>query len=652
MEVQNGRHHWLVINRTIVQVANGHRRLADAQPRNANIEVCMRLWFAVLCTPGFLSAAECSYRRDPAAFLEREVRGQREVYLRVGQFARAKTTSATASRKPASALPPRNFIDEEIFGELNKRGIPSAALSTDEEFIRRLTLDLTGRLPSPADLRAFVASTDPGKRDALIDQLIGSAPFVDKWTLWWGDLLENCNFPALFDRRDDGRNAYYAYLKRSVQNDTSLRDVAQELISATGNHYDAATGSVNFPVSAKTNMGPSQDTFDNGLVKTATYFLGMAQYDCLLCHNGRGHLDELNLWGARASRGDAQRMAAHFARLNMPSRSVPTADYYHFSFDVTDRTTGTYDLNTTTGNRPARAPLAGLLNLTPTYRDGATPPDGKWREFFGRKIFEDPMFATNFANRFWQAFFGMGLVEPYDMLDPERLDPANPPPAPWKLQATHPALLKKLADEFRAGDYNVRDLMRLLLRSNAYQMSSRYDGNWTLEMVPLFARHYPRRLWSEEIHDVLAIGSGLFNNYTLTRLPAVKLAMQLPDTDEPRGDGNTASFLNAFLRGNRDSRQRSSDLSIPQRLAIANDNFVSNRTRVTAPNLATLFKVADNAQVVEELFLTFLGRRPDEREARAAAASIAGAVNSTERNNALEDLAWTCVNKAEFLFSY
>ena len=613
----------------------------------------MKRWIALLSAARVLTAADCSFQRDPAGFLEREARAQREIHQRVQKFSRAQAPKAEGeSREPASALPPRNFIDEEIFGELNKRGIPSAPLASDEEFLRRITLDLTGRLPSPADVRAFVANDDPAKRDAVIDQLIGSGPFVDKWTMWWGDLLENCNFPALFDRRDDGRNAYYAYIKRFVQTDTSLRDVAQELITAAGNHYDAASGNANFPISAKTSMGPSQDTYDNGLVKSATYFLGMAQYDCLLCHNGRGHLESLDLWGSRATRQDAWRMAAHFARLNMPSRSVPTSDYYYFSFDVTDKTTGTYDLNTTTGNRPARAGSPGQLNLTPIYRDGETPPDGKWREFLGKKVYQDPLFAYNFVNRFWRSFFGMGLVEPHDMLDPERLDPANPPSAPWKLQATHPVLFQRLAAEFRAADFNVRYLMRLMLRSNAYQMSSRYDGNWTLDMVPLFARHYPRRLWAEEIHDVLATGSGLYNNYTMTRMPAVRLAMQFPDTDEPRNDGNTASFLNSFLRGNRDSRQRSSDLSILQRLAVMNDNFVSNRTRVTAPNLATIFKITGNAQVVEEIFLTFLGRRPNEEESRAAVASIAGAANATDRNNALEDLAWACVNKAEFLFSY
>lgn len=604
-------------------------------------------------------SAECSFRANPNAFLEREARAARQVYDRTQEWSDHEVRAAAARAKvavkvaPASELPPRSFIDEEIFGKLKERNVPSAAMSTDEEFVRRITLDLTGKLPTPAEIRAFVASDKPNKRDELIDALVGSPAFVDKWTMWWGDLLENCNFPALFDRRDDGRNAYYSYIKSFVKNDSSLRDVVQELISATGNHYDAHTGAANFPISAKTNMGPAQDTYDNGLVKATTYFLGMSQLDCLLCHNGRGRLEEVNLWGSRRTRLEAQRMAAFFARLNMPLRNVPSNNFYYFSYDVSDRATGTYDLNTTTGNRPSRTAIGTLRNLTPEYiGTGQTPKDGAWRAALGEFIYKDPMFAVNFVNRFWRELFGMGLVEPYDMLDPDRLDPDKPPAEPWTLQATHPVLLQKLAKEFRDSDFNVSYLLKLLVRSNAYQMSSRYEGKWTLEMVPLFARHYPRRLWSEEIHDILATGSGQFNTYAIKNMPSVRLAMQFPDTDEPRGDGGTAAFLNFFLRGNRDSRQRTGDQTILQRLAIMNDNFVNLRTRATAPNLAAIFRIEDNRQVTEEVFLTFLGRLPSEAEAKTALQYLTAAKTPTERNNALEDLVWACVNKADFLFSY
>ena len=607
----------------------------------------MTVWLATLAFLGV--AQECTFRANPDAFLERQTRVAREVFERTNQgVSRSSRPGKKSDAVPASTLTPRNFIDEEVFGTLAAKNVPSAAMSTDEEFVRRVTLDLTGKLPAPADIRAFVASDSTTKRDDWIDKLLGSPAYVDKWTMWWGDLLENCSFPGLFDRRQDGRNVYYNYIKDFVQRNRTLRDVTFELLAANGNHYDV--GMVNFAMTARTNMGPSQDTYDQGLVKTATFFLGMSQYDCLLCHNGRGHLDQINVWGARQTRMDAWKMSAHFAHLTFAGANVPSNNFYFYSSIVGEKTTGTYDLNTTSGNRPARQPVGTTKNLTPEYRDtGAKPKDSNWRMALGQVLSQDPMYATNFANRFWRELMGMGLVEPYDMLDPDRLDPDNPPEDPWTLQATHPVLLKKLAQAFVDSDFNVKELLRLIVQSNAYQMSSRYDGPFTPDMVPLFARHYPRRLWAEEIHDIIVTGTGQFNNYTPTRLPATKWAMQLPEPAEPNNDGSTANFLNTFLRGNRDSQQRSSSLSILQRLALMNDPFVVNRTKATAANLAAMFKIADNGQVVEEIFLTFLGRRPTDAESQAMVAAFA---NATDRNAFLEDLVWACINKADFQFSY
>ena len=606
----------------------------------------LRLMLGSIVALAIVSAQECTFRANPDAFLERQTRVARQVFERTN---RAVPTRPGKKAEAASTLPARSFIDEEIFGTLAAQNVPSAALSTDEEFLRRVTLDLTGKLPAPADIRAFVSSDSASKRDEAIERLLASPAYVDKWTMWWGDLLENCSFPGLFDRRQDGRNVYYNYIKDAVQKNRSLRDVSWELIAANGNHFDS--GPTNFPMTARTSMGPSQDTYDNGMVKTATFFLGMAQYDCLLCHNGRGHLDQINVWGARQTRLDAWKMAAHFARLSFAGiPNLPVSDFHYYSQNVSERTSGTYDLNTSTGNRPARGAVGTLKNVTPEYREtGATPRDSNWRSALGNVMWKDPMFRTNFANRFWRELMGMGLVEPYDMLDPDRLDPDNPPSDPWTLQATHPVLLKKLGQYLLDSDFDVKDLLRLIVQSNAYQMSSRYDGTWTLDMVPLFARHYPRRLWAEEIHDIIVTGTGQFNNYTPTHMPATKWAMQLPEPGEPNNDGSTANFLNTFLRGNRDSQQRSSNLSILQRLALMNDPFVVNRTKATAPNLAAMFKIVDNGQVIEEIFLTFLGRRPTDAEVQAI---VAAAAKATDRNTFLEDLVWACINKADFQFSY
>src|SRR5207249_2432249 len=124
----------------------------------------------------------------------------------------------------ASSLPRRNFIDDEIFNKLASLGVQSAPLSTDEEFYRRVTLDLTGRIPSSAVVRAFVASTDPNKRSAAIDQLLNLPEFADKWTMWLGDLLQNNANATNLNRNIDGRNAFYQFIRNSVQAGLSLQD--------------------------------------------------------------------------------------------------------------------------------------------------------------------------------------------------------------------------------------------------------------------------------------------------------------------------------------------------------------------------------------------------------------------------------------------
>ena len=129
--------------------------------------------------------------------------------------------------------------------------------------------------------------------------------------------------------------------------------------------------------------------------------------------------------------------------------------------------------------------------------------------------------------------------------------------------------------------------------------------------------------------------------------------MELAEPGEPRTDGNVATFLNMFLRGNRDSQPRSQDLSILQRLNIMNDQFITNRLKVAAsPGLQAVAKITDNVTLVDEMFLLFLSRSPSDSEMEAATAMLTAAKTTAERNAVIEDLAWVCVNKAEFLFSY
>jgi hypothetical protein len=438
-----------------------------------------------------------------------------------------------------------------------------------------------------------------------------------------------------------------------------LREIAAQAVTGAGNSYSEDFGAANFPLNAITPMGPIQDSFDTMLGKTAGAFLGLSHYDCLLCHDGRGHLDQVSLWGSRTPRIDAQRMAAFFSRMRFPKRNVPSNNPLYNSFDVSDQATGAYDLNTNFGNRPDRKAVGSSFSLTPEYRpitpDGPrqTAPNGNWREAFARFMVQDPLFAVNFANRIWKEFFGLALADPVDGLDPWRLDPSNPPAAPWTLQASHPELLNSLAIQLAGFDYNLREFIRTLVQTSAYQLSSRYDGEWKYEYLTLFARHYPRRLEGEEVHDAVVKASGVPAAYTMTRLDPVPWAMQLSEPAEPRSNGAVATFLNAFFRGNRDTFGRSQNGSILQQLGLMNDTFVLNRIRmISSPTLQAAAKIEDNAAVIDEVFLLFLSRLPVEAERARALVPLAAAKTAAERNAAIEDLAWVCVNKVDFLFSY
>jgi hypothetical protein len=264
------------------------------------------------------------------------------------------------------------------------------------------------------------------------------------------------------------------------------------------------------------------------------------------------------------------------------------------------------------------------------------------------------MMAINFANRLWKAMFGYGLVEPVDSLDPARLDPDHPPPPPWNLQASHPRLLQLLADQLLATDYNLRAFVRFIAESSTYQLSARYDGPWDISQVPLFARRYPRRLEGEEIHDAIATATGISTSYTVTGYQTPFLwAGQLPDPQEPRSNGNSRVFMDAFMRGNRDTVQRSQEGSIVQQLTMMNNTFVRTRLKVAAsPALRALAGIADNAFVVDELFLLFLSRFPTEQERAHGVTRLETARTAAQRNLAVEDLAWVVTNKIEFIFSY
>jgi len=216
-------------------------------------------------------------------------------------------------------------------------------------------------------------------------------------------------------------------------------------------------------------------------------------------------------------------------------------------------------------------------------------------------------------------------------------------------------LLEKLAAELGRSNYSLNDFLRTLVRSSAYQLSSRYAGDWKLEYVPLFARHYPRRLEAEEVNDAILKATAVPNKMLVQGWDTpFDWAMQLPEPLEPRNNaGNAYNFMSAFLRGNRDTQQRSQAGSILQQLNLMNDQFVLNRNKVAAsPALKAIAAESDNNQTIDDLWLIFLSRKPTDAERTEALTALTKTANASQRNAAVEDLAWVLINKLEFVFSY
>src|SRR5262245_6185938 len=541
--------------------------------------------------------------------------------------------------------------------------IESAPLASDAEFLRRVTLDLTGRIPSAADVEAFLADSDPSKRDLLVDSLIGSPEFIDKWTMFFGDLLRVNAQAQNINRQIQGRDAFYLYIKDAIANNKPYDQMARELIAAEGDSF--AQGEVNWAVGNFVAMGPAQDTYDGHAVNLAGMFLGINAVDCLLCHDGRRHLDTVNLWGSKQTRANMWGLSAYFARTNRTTQRVST-DPIIDKFIVNEAATGDYRVNTTTGNRSARQAVNGvsvIVNNVPVIlpknpfassADAGMASGENRRQAIARQTTGDIQFARAAVNYVWEKFMVEALVSPSNGFDLARLDPNNPPPTPWTLQPANPALLDTLARWFQGNNFDLRALMALITKSNAYQLSSVYPGNWDVSYVPYYARKYVRRLDAEEIHDAIQKATGLGSNYTLTgsTLPAVQWAMQFPDTREPRSNGGVVQFLNSFGRGDRDTTFRRSDASILQALNMMNNAFVEGRIhRANAGSRVQtlLSQNLDAPAIIRALFMNTLSRPPSSSEMDYFTA-LFRQVNNPQLG--VESTQWVLLIKMDFLFNY
>lgn len=566
------------------------------------------------------------------------------------------TTEAVAQLRrravapPAAAVtfpPAANFIDTDVFAQMQRDGVAPTSIAGDEEFLRRVTLDLTGQIPDPATVKTFLSDSSPDKRTRMIDQLLASSAFVDRWTMWLGDLVQNVQTSQNAREFYQGRNAYYHYLHDSIAANKPYDQIARELISGKGDAF--VSGPANYWVRQVQPNGPIQDTYDNLAAQSADKFLGMP-FLCLSCHNGLGHLDLVNTYLMSKMRYDFWGEAAFFARTHaQKAADTNPADPAHL--DIEDTPAGQYLLNTTSGNKTPRQPINGQDSVNPSFLlTGETPRPGEaYRDALGRILTANPQFARAAVNYLWNEMFGMGIVEPLDNFDLNRLDPASLA-AGATLQPVNAPLLQDLTSAFIADKYDLRAILRTIATSSTYQLATDYTpGTWNEAWTPDFARHLAHRLTAEELMDAIAKSTNVPVTFNVQGIGKISEAMQLPDTLESRGN-NYGRFLDEFGRGNRDDTARSNDPAIAQALSLMNDGTVIV-PRVHAATLNStvaqaLAATKDPGTIVDQLYLATLSRRPTAGERQMAIGYLQGG-NLAQRT---EDLQWVLLNSLDFLF--
>ena len=573
--------------------------------------------------------------------------------------------SRLLTERPRIEVKRNNYIDDHVFGKIERDKIPHAGLAGDQEFLRRVHLDLTGRIPSSEVVREFLADESPDKRDKLIDSLIAPEryafseedPFVDRWTYWFSDLFSNSGG----DLGTPGRNIFYDYIRMSLRLNVPYNRFVEEMLTASAltNYFSGPANLLaRFHVDDATgNQVAHEDSCDEMAIETSRIFLGL-NLECVSCHDGAGHLEELNLWLSDVKREQVWQMAAFFGDLTVyrppPRRQeftmIENGPGYDAEAYPVPAAVG-YDVKAESVVRMSR----WKADVSPTFLlSGEKPAQGEnLRRAYARMVVTSPQFSKTIVNRIWAELMGVGIVDPPHDFDLARQDPSNPPPAPWTIQPSHPELLDALAKDLEAHEFDLRRLMKLITKSSAYQLSAYFDAEWKDEYARYFARRFVRRLSAEELFDAISIATSVFPSISINGTNTeVKYVMQTRSPEDLGGDlAGVGRFLGSFGQSNRSRGVKSLKGNIVQASLLLNSKIVKEKVKAEPGSrvheLLNQEPQLSNEEIVEELFLSVLSRRPSVEETKLA-------VNQIERyrTQGAEDVLWALLNKLDFVFHY
>ena len=584
---------------------------------------------------------------------------------RLTQAVAPALSSAVASTGP---MPRKNFIDEYVFGKMERDKIPHAPLAGDEEFIRRAYLDATGLLPTPDQIRSFLSDTDANKRDKVIDSLIGTEAFTDEWAYHFGELLRT-------------REAqFHVWTKEWLKVDRPYNEVFADLVTPTTKNAKGFPTALTFydPIGYIANRcgiwtDPDDykglnrlDWIDEITSDIGRVFLGLSM-DCFSCHNGAGHADSFNMFLGSKRRVDFWQQAAFFGKMRNIGHSDGSARNFYAGASMFDDLAPGYN----TGDdglffTPAegRFPRDGKTYEPSFLLTGEKPKPGEDpRKALARILPTHIQFARATVNVVFSKLMVIGLVEPYDGFDLMRLDPKNPPKAPWTIQPSNPELLEAMAEDFRTHNYSIHRVIKNIMKSNAYQLSASFPGEWKDAYVPYYARRFARVLTGPEAVDIVTQATG--TPYEIRqfgeKLQYVKELTNPLNMKAGGGEGGgrnagtnenslVFSWMQTYYQGERAMPPVDKNIASPvQAMMMMTSPVVMKRVAAEGDTrVAKLLKAnkSDEA-LLEELFLAALSRRPTVDEVEVGKRILA-----KDKKTGAENIQWALLNSTEFLVNH
>ena len=498
--------------------------------------------------------------------------------------------------------PPANVVDQHVFAKLQKLGLPPSGLCDDSTFLRRITVDIAGRLPSLRESKAFLNDSSPNKRSRLIENLLEGGGYADYFAGKWAAILRN---QRRNDRHMPDTYAFHEWIRQSLQANRPYDEFVREILTATGEIRN------NPPVAWYRNVGGEKERMQD----MAQVFLGV-RLQCAQCHH-----HPYEKW----SQDDYYGLAAFFTTLEHKRPRPGTEILVHRAKPAKSKNpTSEQDLAPT-------LPGAGPLDFSPEEDPRHALADWVVHP-------ENPFFARMIANRYWKHFFGRGLVDPED-----DMRVTNPP--------THPALLTALEEHVIKSGFDLKALVRIICNSRTYQLSS-VPNEHNRDDRQNYARFYPRRLQAEVLADAinqLTNGTDYFRGQ-----PAGTQAVQLPDDQFAR----EFHFLSIFGRPNMASAcecERTSTFSLAHAIQLVNSD--ETRAKLTAdrgrPALLLRDRSRSDQDRVDELFLRAYSRFPTAEDASIAMGHLnTGKADRETTQRVYEDLVWSLLNSREFIFNH